>query len=82
MFIAPSLASAPARSTIRAKPAVLKGAPRSEVKTNGDLALIALGIWDNHVFGTLHMLYAALRASRSGRSIVITVAGSRSISIK
>jgi hypothetical protein len=33
----PSLASIPARSTMRAKPAVVKGAPRSEVNTNGDL---------------------------------------------
>jgi hypothetical protein len=30
-------ASIPARSTIRAKPAVVKGAPRSEVNTKGDL---------------------------------------------
>jgi hypothetical protein len=33
----PSLASVPARSTIRAKPAVVKGAPRSLVNTIGDL---------------------------------------------
>src|SRR5450631_4212126 len=32
----PRLASAPARSTMRAKPAVVKGAPRSEVNTKGD----------------------------------------------
>ena len=32
----PSLASTPARSTMRANPAVLKGAPRSEVNTNAD----------------------------------------------
>ena len=31
-----SFASTPARSTMPAKPAVVKGAPRSEVKTNGD----------------------------------------------
>ena len=30
----PSFASSPARSIIRAKPAVLNGAPRSDVKTN------------------------------------------------
>jgi hypothetical protein len=30
-----SLASVPTRSTVRAKPAVLKGAPRSEVNTKG-----------------------------------------------
>ena len=31
-----NLASNPARSIMRAKPAVVNGAPRSEVKTNGD----------------------------------------------
>jgi hypothetical protein len=33
----PSFAAAPARSTILAKPAVVNGAPRSEVNMNGDL---------------------------------------------
>jgi hypothetical protein len=33
----PSSAAIPARSTIRANPAVVKGDPRSEVKTKGDL---------------------------------------------
>ena len=33
----PSLASAAARSTMRAKPAVVNGGPRSLVNTNGDL---------------------------------------------
>ena len=32
----PSFASSPARSIIRAKPAVLNGAPRSDVKTNAE----------------------------------------------
>ena len=34
----PSLAAAPARSTRRAKPAVVKGEPRSDTKVKGDLA--------------------------------------------
>ena len=32
----PSLAALPTRSTIRANPAVVNGAPRSDVKINGD----------------------------------------------
>jgi hypothetical protein len=32
----PCLHTGPARSTIRAKPVVVNGAPRSEVKTKGD----------------------------------------------
>ncbi len=32
----PSLAVSPARSIMRAKPAVVKGEPRSLVKTNGE----------------------------------------------
>jgi hypothetical protein len=35
-----SLASIAARSTMRANPAVLKGAPRSEVNTKGDFDTI------------------------------------------
>ena len=34
-----NLASLPARSTMRAKPAVLNGAPRSEVNTKGDFGM-------------------------------------------
>jgi hypothetical protein len=33
----PSFASLPARSTMRANPAVVNGAPRSDVNMNGDL---------------------------------------------
>ena len=36
-FLVPSPAAIPARSTIRAKPPVVKGAPRSEVNTKSDL---------------------------------------------
>jgi hypothetical protein len=36
-----SLASTPALSTVRANPAVQKGAPRSDVNTKGDLGLAA-----------------------------------------
>jgi len=37
-----SLALIPARSTILANPAVVKGAPRSDVKTKGDLGSCSL----------------------------------------
>jgi hypothetical protein len=39
---------APARSTIRAKPAVVNGAPRSEVNTNGDLGSCSRASVANH----------------------------------
>jgi hypothetical protein len=38
LALKPSLASTPTRSTMRANPAVVKGDPRSEVKTQADLA--------------------------------------------
>jgi hypothetical protein len=43
----PSFASAPARPTIRANPAVLKGAPRSDVNTKGDLG--SCSRWSRHL---------------------------------
>ena len=39
----PSLAASPARSTILAKPAEVKGAPRSDVTTNRDLGILLSG---------------------------------------
>jgi len=39
----PSFAASPARSTILAKPVEVKGAPRSDVKTNGELGSCSRG---------------------------------------
>jgi hypothetical protein len=48
-----SLADLPARSTMRAKPAVVNGAPRSDVNTNRDLWACSrwmMGLYSNRIF--------------------------------
>ena len=63
----PSLASSPARSTMRAKPAVLNGAPRSDVDTNADRLTGALLDRLTHHVHILEMNGDSYRLNQSKR---------------